>query len=191
MPDPLPDGEIEDEADEVRQANTVEETLPNETVSVLLPVPTSALATVRPIEDLNRISYPEGIKNPKAELNVNAQKGRYDRDFLLQFMNICKEKPDNLLLLDVIGKRPGPRNLQTTISGVSAPTFPSALRTARHIEDINRISYPEGIESSKIQLDVNTQEGKFRYVPSVFDFPFKLNTFSCRMECGYCLSCSN
>ncbi|KAH9014803.1 eukaryotic translation initiation factor 4G1, eIF4E-binding domain-containing protein, partial [Lactarius deliciosus] len=75
---------------------------------VPLPVPTSALATARPIDDLNLISYPEGIKNPKAELNVNAQKGRfrYDRDFLLQFMNICKEKPDNIPLLDMIGKRP-------------------------------------------------------------------------------------
>ncbi|KAH9174998.1 hypothetical protein EDB89DRAFT_429834 [Lactarius sanguifluus] len=164
-PDPLPeDGEIGDEADELRRANTAEETLPNETASVLLPVPTSALATARPIEDLNRISYPEGIKNPKAELNVNAQKGRfrYDRDFLLQFMNICKERPDNLPLLDMIGKRPGPRNLQTTTTGGTAPALPSALRTARHIEDINRISYPEGIKNPRVQLDVNTQEGKFR-----------------------------
>ena len=32
--------------------------------------------------------------------------GRYDRDFLLQFMNICKEKPDNLPPLDVIGLEP-------------------------------------------------------------------------------------
>ena len=32
---------------------------------------------------------------------------RYDRDFLLQFMNICKEKPDNLPPLDVIGLEPG------------------------------------------------------------------------------------
>ncbi|KAH9067673.1 eukaryotic translation initiation factor 4G1, eIF4E-binding domain-containing protein, partial [Lactarius vividus] len=157
---------------------------------VPLPVPTSALATARPIQDLNHIFYPEGIKNPDAQLNINAQKGkfRYDRDFLLQFMNICKEKPDNLPLLDMIGKRPGPRDLQTTATGGSAPTLPSAFRTTWHIEDINRISYPEGIEDPKVQLNVNTQEGKFRYVLSVFDFPFYLNTFSCRMEC---LGCSN
>ncbi|KAI0302331.1 hypothetical protein B0F90DRAFT_1627403 [Multifurca ochricompacta] len=68
----------------------------------------SALATARHIEDINRITYPEGIKSPKVELNVNTQKGkfRYDRDFLLQFMNICKEKPDNLPPLDVIGLEP-------------------------------------------------------------------------------------
>ncbi|KAI9441620.1 hypothetical protein H4582DRAFT_1933815 [Lactarius indigo] len=68
----------------------------------------SALATARHIEDINRIIYPEGIKSPKIELNVNTQKGkfRYDRDFLLQFMNICKEKPDHLPPLDVIGLEP-------------------------------------------------------------------------------------
>ncbi|KAH9976149.1 eukaryotic translation initiation factor 4G1, eIF4E-binding domain-containing protein, partial [Lactifluus volemus] len=65
----------------------------------------SVLATARYIEDINCITYPEGIKCPKAELNINTQKGkfRYDRDFLLQFMNICKEKPDNLLPLENIG----------------------------------------------------------------------------------------
>jgi translation initiation factor 4G len=87
----------------------------------------SALATARHIEDINRITYPQGIKSPKLELNVNTQKGKfrygfeiyvithlvlnafpssYDRDFLLQFMNICKEKPDNLPPLDVIGLEP-------------------------------------------------------------------------------------
>jgi translation initiation factor 4G len=90
------------------------------------PLP-SALATARHIEDINRITYPQGIKSPRLELNVNTQKGkfryvlnlhvvvhlfltkfhrRYDRDFLLQFMNICKEKPDHLPPLDVIGLEP-------------------------------------------------------------------------------------
>jgi Eukaryotic translation initiation factor 4G1 len=31
---------------------------------------------------------------------------RYDRDFLLQFMSICKEKPDMLPPLDSIGLEP-------------------------------------------------------------------------------------
>ena len=90
------------------------------------PLP-SALATARHIEDINRITYPQGIKSPRLELNVNTQKGkfryvlnphvlvhllltkfhrRYDRDFLLQFMNICKEKPEHLPPLDVIGLEP-------------------------------------------------------------------------------------
>lgn len=63
----------------------------------------SALATARVIEDLDHISYPEGISSPKPELNANSKKGkfRYDREFLLQFMAICIEKPD--VPLDVIG----------------------------------------------------------------------------------------
>ncbi|KAJ4483157.1 hypothetical protein C8R41DRAFT_840759 [Lentinula lateritia] len=71
------------------------------------PLP-SALATARIIEDLGRVSYPEGVQSPKIELNVNAKDGkfRYDRDFLLQFMSVCKEKPDNLPALDAIGLEP-------------------------------------------------------------------------------------
>ncbi|KAM6495306.1 hypothetical protein JOM56_009929 [Amanita muscaria] len=45
------------------------------------------------------------ISSPKPELNVGAKEGkfRYDRDFLMQFMSICKEKPDSLPPLDAIG----------------------------------------------------------------------------------------
>ncbi|KZP29644.1 hypothetical protein FIBSPDRAFT_986962 [Athelia psychrophila] len=54
------------------------------------------------------MEYPEGIMSPKLELNVNAKdsKFKYDRDFLLQFMSICKEKPDQLPPLDAIGLEP-------------------------------------------------------------------------------------
>lgn len=71
------------------------------------PLP-SALATARNIDDLGRVPYPEGIKSPRVELNINAKDGkfRYDRDFLLQFMSICKEKPDSLPALDAIGLEP-------------------------------------------------------------------------------------
>ncbi|VDC02695.1 unnamed protein product [Peniophora sp. CBMAI 1063] len=71
------------------------------------PLP-SALATARIIDDISSIAYPEGIQSPKLELNVNASKGKfkYDRDFLLQFMAVCKDKPDNLPPLDAIGLEP-------------------------------------------------------------------------------------
>lgn len=91
------------------------------------PLP-SALATARIIEDLHEISYPEGIKSPKVELNASAAKGKFRYvyhtfhhlftshtnhhflvgtiDFLLQFMAVCKEKPDNLLPLDALGLEP-------------------------------------------------------------------------------------
>ncbi|KAK0494869.1 armadillo-type protein [Armillaria luteobubalina] len=74
------------------------------------PLP-SALATARIIDDLSCIPYPEGFKSPRVELNRNARDGKfiYDRDFLLQFMSICKEKPDSLPALDAIGIVPSKR----------------------------------------------------------------------------------
>lgn len=65
----------------------------------------SALSSAKPIEDIKSIVYPAELKSPRAELNVDAEPGkfRYDRDFLMQFMNVCKEKPENLPPLEEIG----------------------------------------------------------------------------------------
>ncbi|KAH7883298.1 hypothetical protein F5I97DRAFT_1939113 [Phlebopus sp. FC_14] len=70
--------------------------------------PQSALMTARHIERLDEVEYPEGIKSPKVELNKDAKDGRfrYDRDFLMQFMMVCKEKPPMLPPLDVLGIEP-------------------------------------------------------------------------------------
>ncbi|KZT64848.1 ARM repeat-containing protein [Daedalea quercina L-15889] len=70
--------------------------------------PLSLLAAARMIEDLDVVSYPEGIRRPNIELNVNAKPGRfrYDRPFLMQFMQICKDRPDRLGSLDAIGLEP-------------------------------------------------------------------------------------
>ncbi|KAG2043919.1 hypothetical protein BDR03DRAFT_977623 [Suillus americanus] len=53
-------------------------------------------------------AMPSRIKSPKIELNANVKDGRfrYDRDFLMQFMHICKEKPPTLPALDVLGIEP-------------------------------------------------------------------------------------
>ncbi|KAG8901878.1 hypothetical protein FRB99_005018, partial [Tulasnella sp. 403] len=72
----------------------------------LTPSLPSALATARKIDDLDSVNYPDGIKTPDLELNQGITKGgkyKYDRDFLLQFMSICKDKPDNLPPLDALG----------------------------------------------------------------------------------------
>ncbi|TBU31087.1 hypothetical protein BD311DRAFT_737652 [Dichomitus squalens] len=68
----------------------------------------SALTTALIIEDIGSIQYPEGVKSPKPELNINAKqsKFRYNRDFLLQYMAVCKGKPDSLPPLDAIGLEP-------------------------------------------------------------------------------------
>ena len=89
--------------------------------------PQSALATARIISDIHTVSYPEGVSSPNPALNQNAKEGkfryvtgvvdsfvstlnitvyRYDREFLLQFMSICKEKPTSLPPLDAIGIEP-------------------------------------------------------------------------------------
>lgn len=67
--------------------------------------PGSALSHARIIEDLTKVTYPASIKSPNPILNKLAKPGkfRYDRDFLLQFMEVCKEKPEQLPSLEAIG----------------------------------------------------------------------------------------
>ncbi|EAU91617.1 eukaryotic initiation factor 4F subunit P130 [Coprinopsis cinerea okayama7 len=80
----------------------------------------SALSTARNLESLDSIKYPEGIQSPKPELNENAKPGRfrYDRDFLLQFREVCKDRPPNLPPLDAIGLEPiDPSALHITRGG--------------------------------------------------------------------------
>ncbi|KAG1718158.1 hypothetical protein EDB19DRAFT_1921210 [Suillus lakei] len=111
--------------------------------------PPSALLTARVIENLSEVAYPEGIKSPKVELNANVRDGRfrYDRDFLMQFMHICKEKPPTLPALDlrlpcpaaapdVIATHPGAMpvsaNRQASvglgIGGFQKPSVPSGFQ---------------------------------------------------------------
>ena len=64
-----------------------------------------SLAAAKPIENLNDVAYPAEIKSPRSDLNVSAEPGkyRYDREFLLQFMAVCQEKPEQLPNLESIG----------------------------------------------------------------------------------------
>ncbi|KAF8634712.1 hypothetical protein AX17_004122 [Amanita inopinata Kibby_2008] len=75
--------------------------------------------------------------SPKPELNAGAKEGkfRYDRDFLLQFMSICKEKPESLPPLDAIGLEPvdqlmltrGGSGRHRQISGTSVPSRQASI----------------------------------------------------------------
>ena len=58
---------------------------------------------------------------------------------------------------------PDPLDLSNTNENITQP-LPSALATARHIQDVYQIQYPEGIKSPKIELNTNTTDGKFRCV---------------------------
>ena len=60
-------------------------------------------------------------------------------------------------------KRPGPLNLTGARRDSNiAATLPSALSTARIIEDIGQVSYPEGIQSPKVELNIGAKDGKFK-----------------------------
>ncbi|TGZ84887.1 hypothetical protein EX30DRAFT_368018 [Ascodesmis nigricans] len=62
------------------------------------PAPPSAaltsLMSARPIDDIRKMEYPEGIQSPNPALNPMASsKFKYDKEFLLQFQNVFTEKP--------------------------------------------------------------------------------------------------
>ena len=57
--------------------------------------------------------------------------------------------------------RPGPLDLSYSSKSIPPP-LPSALATARIIDDIGQISYPEGIKSPKVELNINAKGGKFK-----------------------------
>lgn len=69
------------------------------------PAAPSPLNAARSIHDLPAVSYPDSVKASRPELNAEAQPGkyRYDREFLLQFMAVCTEKPESLPNLEAIG----------------------------------------------------------------------------------------
>ncbi|KDN49919.1 hypothetical protein K437DRAFT_73771 [Tilletiaria anomala UBC 951] len=68
-----------------------------------------ALGSANRIEDLSKVQYPSSIKSPRPDLNDESGEGRfrYDREFLLQFMGVFKEKPRELPPLGDIGMEPG------------------------------------------------------------------------------------
>ncbi|KAG1804042.1 uncharacterized protein BJ212DRAFT_1198830, partial [Suillus subaureus] len=61
--------------------------------------PPSALLTARVIENLSEVAHPE---SPRVGFNANVRDGqfRYDRDFLMQFMHMYKEKPSTSIPSD-------------------------------------------------------------------------------------------
>jgi hypothetical protein len=95
-------------------------------------------------------------------------------------MNICKERPDNLPPLDVMGlertrreksymmSRGGSGHNRATNTNITPWPLPSALATARFIEDIDLITYPQGIKRPGVELNVNSQKGKFRFVLKIY-----------------------
>lgn len=65
-------------------------------------------------------------------------------------------------------KRPGPLNLKIAQSTPIDAPLPSALATARAIDDIGSVHYPEGIKSPLVELNTHAKDGKFRFVLGVY-----------------------
>ncbi|KAG6907963.1 hypothetical protein DXG01_006751 [Tephrocybe rancida] len=94
----------------------------------------------RPIRDFDRVGYPAGIQSPDPNFTRNKPGCliRYTRNFLLQFKDYCKYKPDGLTDLDAIGltlntfhgqkNRPSGRSgRHRNISGVISPSRQTSL----------------------------------------------------------------
>ncbi|KAH0588820.1 hypothetical protein H2248_004620 [Termitomyces sp. 'cryptogamus'] len=90
--------------------------LTDATTETLPPSLPSALSLAKSITNFNEISYPAGIQSPDPTDGLL----RYDRSFLLQFMEVCKEKPDGLPDLVIMGLEPNtsaPENFSMSRGG--------------------------------------------------------------------------
>jgi translation initiation factor 4G len=94
-----------------------------------------------------------------------------------------KEKSKDALRIDTAASapvafprhRPGPLDLKTANKQPIPAALPSALATARIIDDLSRVPYPENIQSPKVELNVNAKDGKFRCAIFSFMSSRKLN----------------
>ncbi|CAE6521714.1 unnamed protein product [Rhizoctonia solani] len=71
---------------------------------------------VKNVENLEAVPYPTAVRLPDPELNflVEAGRFRYDRSFLLQFMSVCKERPESLAPLEALGLEPYNANAENS-----------------------------------------------------------------------------
>ncbi|KAG0290768.1 hypothetical protein BGZ98_003297 [Dissophora globulifera] len=80
-------------------------------LSRTMSAPTAGSPSAR-IENFNAVSYPSHIQSPGVSAD-GQHKFRYERDFLMQFMNVCTDKPDSLPSLEVLGGDGSERGMQS------------------------------------------------------------------------------
>lgn len=107
------------------------------------PQPSAAmksLHTARFVEDLSKVSYPPSVASPNPALNTNAptdRKFHYNKDFLLQFQNVFKEKPSvdwDVRVKETVGESDSsrPQSARTPMGGgrtTSRPGLPFHMGT--------------------------------------------------------------
>jgi translation initiation factor 4G len=98
-----------------------------------------ALQSARFLEDPTSIDYPSTVASPNPALNKNApsdRKFKYNKEFLLQFQNVFKEKPSldwDTKIRDTIGDgepsgRPGSARTPSAMSARSTSNRPSVMQ---------------------------------------------------------------
>lgn len=93
-----------------------------------------ALQNAKFLEDLSKITYPSSITPPNAALNANSPAGRqfhYDRDFLIQFQTVYKDKPSadwDIRVRDTVGDAESsrPQSARTPSMGGRNPSRPGS-----------------------------------------------------------------
>lgn len=70
---------------------------------------------------------------------------------------VKEEKERQSIPSELPRRHPGPLN-------PAVPSLPSAISTARIIEDLGSVPYPDGIKSPRGDLNINAKDSKFRYV---------------------------
>jgi translation initiation factor 4G len=93
--------------------------------------------------------------------NMLADTREQGKDKLRDKENLRIDTSASPAAADLPRKRPGRLDLSNTKTPIVAG-LPSALATARIIDDIGQITYPEGIKSPKVELNINAKDGKFK-----------------------------
>ncbi|KAG0357060.1 hypothetical protein BG005_003980 [Podila minutissima] len=92
------------------------------TVDVARTVSAPAPLSSARIENFGAVSYPTGIQSP---INADPQgKFRYNRDFLMQFMSVCTDKPESLPSLEALGMDENDRRSQSSGGSQRGPRGP-------------------------------------------------------------------
>ncbi|KAF9405792.1 hypothetical protein BGZ94_003379, partial [Podila epigama] len=82
------------------------------TVDVARTVSAPAPLSSARIENFGAVSYPTGIQSPSNADSLG--KFRYNRDFLMQFMDVCTDKPESLPSLEALGMDENDRRSQSS-----------------------------------------------------------------------------
>ncbi|KNG86660.1 eukaryotic translation initiation factor subunit eIF-4F [Aspergillus nomiae NRRL 13137] len=127
------------------------------------PQPSAAMKSLhsaRLIEDLSQVSYPASIVSPNPALNANApvdRKFHYNKEFLLQFQSVFKEKPSvdwDARVRETVGDSDSsrPQSARTPMMGgrnTSRSGISQGFQMGSFVQSASRHSLPPGSTSEQ------------------------------------------